>query len=104
VALDPDTPRYLRIAGDQISARQLAGVVGRIKNKKYRLLYGGSLSMLNVMIKIAKAFSPKTDDIYPAWQGMQYMHNMFSGIPKLEPIDNNRYPHLNWTRVKDFLS
>ncbi len=104
VALDSDTPRYLRIAGDQISARQLAEVVSRIKGKKYRLLYGGSLGMFNVMIKMAKAFSPKTDEIYPAWQGMQYMHNMYSGVPKLEPIDNNRYPHLHWTRVKDFLS
>jgi nucleoside-diphosphate-sugar epimerase len=103
-ALDPRTPRYLRIAGDQISARQLAEVVGRIKGRKYRLLHGGGLGMLNVMIKMAKAFSPETDDIYPAWQGMQYMHNMYSGVPKLEPIDNNRYPHLKWTRVKDFLS
>ena len=103
-ALDSDTPRYLRIAGDQISARQLAEVVSRIQNKKYRLLYGGGLGMLNVMIKMAKTFSPETDDIYPAWQGMQYMHNMYSGIPKLEPIDNNRYPHLKWTRVSDFLS
>jgi nucleoside-diphosphate-sugar epimerase len=103
-ALDPDTPRYLRIAGDQISARQLAEVVSRIKDKKYRLLYGGGLGMLNVMIQMAKTFSPKPDAIYPAWQGMQYMHNMYSGLPKLKPIDNNRYPHLNWTKVKDFLS
>ncbi|OHD71921.1 MAG: hypothetical protein A2W19_02000 [Spirochaetes bacterium RBG_16_49_21] len=50
-ALDSDTPRHLRIAGDQISARQLTEVVSRIKNKKYRLLYGGGLSMLDVMLK-----------------------------------------------------
>jgi nucleoside-diphosphate-sugar epimerase len=103
-ALDPHTPRYLRIAGDQISARRLAEVVGRIKGKKYRLLYGGGLGVLNLMIKTAKAFSPGTDDLYPAWQGMQYMHNMYSGLPKPDPIDNKRYPRLKWTRVKDFLS
>jgi nucleoside-diphosphate-sugar epimerase len=103
-ALDPDTPRYLRIAGDQISARQLAEVVSRIRGKKYRLLYGGGLGVLKAMIKAAKAFSPGTDDLYPAWQGMQYMHNMYSGLPKLDPTDNKRYPDLTWTRVKDFLS
>lgn len=101
-ALDPDTPRYLRIAGDQISARQLAEVISLIKGKKYRLLSGGGLGLLAGMIKIARAMSPKTDDIYPAWQGMQYMHNMFSGKPKLAPVDNNRYSHLSWTTVREF--
>jgi nucleoside-diphosphate-sugar epimerase len=103
-ALDSKTPRYLRIAGDQISARQLAEVVSRIKKKKYRLLSGGGLGMLDVMIKITRTLSPKPDELFPAWQGMQYMHNMYSGLPKLVPIDNNRYPRLKWTRVQDFLT
>jgi uncharacterized protein YbjT (DUF2867 family) len=103
-ALDSKAPRYLRIAGDQISARQLVDVVSRIKKQKYRLLSGGGLGMLAVMIKIIKTLSPKPDDVFPAWQGMQYMHNMFSGLPKLAPIDNDRYTRLKWTRVQDFLT
>jgi len=26
--------------------------------------------------------------LYPAWQGMQYMRNLFAGRAKLEPLDN----------------
>ena len=102
-ALDPKTPRFLRIAGDRLSARQLAEVVSRVKKRKFGLLRAGSLGMLSLMITIARAFSPKKDEIFPAWQGMQYMHNMFAGLAMLDPIDNKRYPRLKWTGVEDFL-
>jgi hypothetical protein len=35
---------------------------------------------------------------------MQYMRNMFSGLPKLEPLDNDRYPGLRWTTVREVLT
>jgi hypothetical protein len=35
---------------------------------------------------------------------MQYMHNMFSGKAKLEPLDNDRYPGIRWTTVRDVLA
>ncbi len=38
----------------------------------------------------------------PTWQGMQYMVNMFSGAGKLEPLDNDRYPELTWTKWETF--
>jgi hypothetical protein len=46
---------------------------------------------------------PKNDDVFPPWQGMQYMRDMFSGQAKLEPLDNNRYPHIQWTSVQEVL-
>jgi hypothetical protein len=32
------------------------------------------------------------------------MHNMFSGRAKLEPLDNDRYPGMQWTTVRDVLA
>jgi hypothetical protein len=29
---------------------------------------------------------------------------MFSGCAKLEPLDNDRYPEIRWTTVKQFLA
>ena len=35
---------------------------------------------------------------------MQYVHNMFSGRAKLEPLDNGRYPGMRWTTVREVLA
>ncbi len=35
---------------------------------------------------------------------MQYLRNMFSGMAKLEPPDNHRYPDIRWTPVRDLLA
>jgi nucleoside-diphosphate-sugar epimerase len=103
-ALDSSTPRFLRIAGDQISARGLAEVASQVTNEKFRLFRAGGLRSLELMVKLARSVSPERDAIYPAWQGMQYMHNMFSGRAKLEPLDNERYPGMRWTSVRDVLA
>lgn len=42
------------------------------------------------------------DQVMPAWQGMQYLANMFSGAEKLELLDNARYPKLKCTKVVDY--
>ena len=103
-ALDPSTPRFLRIAGDQLSAREIAVLMSELSGKKYRLFRPGGLGMLRMLIKIARTVSPGQEELYPAWQGMQYMHNMFDGRAKLEPLDNDRYPGMRWTTVRDVLS
>jgi hypothetical protein len=51
-ALDSTTPRFLRIAGDQISARGLAEAASAVTGKKFRLLRAGGLKRLAAMIKI----------------------------------------------------
>jgi nucleoside-diphosphate-sugar epimerase len=103
-ALDPSAPRILRIAGDQLSARELAGVASEVTGKKFRLFRAGGLGMLGALIKVARIVAPAEKEIFPAWQGMQYMRNMFDGRAKLEPLDNDRYPGMRWTTARDVLS
>ena len=102
-ALDPSTPRILRIAGDQVSARELTTVMSEVTGKKFRLFRAGGLGMLGTLINVARTVAPGEKEAYPAWQGMQYMRNMFDGLAKLEPLDNDRYPDMHWTTLRDVL-
>ncbi len=102
-ALDPSTPRFLRIAGDQLSARELAAVVTEVTGQNFRLFHAGGLRTLGALIRIARAVAPGRNQLYPAWQGMQYMRNMFDGRAKLEPLDNDRYPDMRWATARDVL-
>lgn len=103
-ALEDSTPRFLRIAGDQISARAMVAAASEVTGTNFRLFRPGGLKRLGRMIKFTRAIMPKSDALYPPWQGMQYMHNMYSGQAKLEPLDNDRYPDMQWTTVRDFLA
>jgi nucleoside-diphosphate-sugar epimerase len=103
-ALDDTTPRILRIAGDTLSAREIAGVMSDVKGEPYRTLHVGNLGVLGVMIAVARRLAPQPGDPFPAWQGMQYMRDMFTGKGKLTPLDNDRYPELSWTSVREQLS
>lgn len=103
-ALDPHTPRYLRIAGEVADITDLKNAATEVTGKPFKLFRVGSLGAFGTMIKITKALYPAKDDVFPPWQGMQYMHNMFSGLPKLNPLDNNRYPTLRWTNVREVLA
>jgi nucleoside-diphosphate-sugar epimerase len=103
-ALDPSTPRFLRIAGDQLSARELTVVVSEVTGKEFRLFRAGSLRTLDTLIKVARTVAPGEKRLYPPWQGMQYMRNKFDGRANLEPLDNDRYPDISWTKARDVLS
>jgi nucleoside-diphosphate-sugar epimerase len=104
-ALDASAPRILRIAGDQKSARELAAVAGEVTNAKFELVRLGSLDELAALIKRDRAADPESEQKpYPRWQGMQYMHNMFSGRAKLEPLDNDRYGNMQWTTARDVIA
>jgi nucleoside-diphosphate-sugar epimerase len=103
-ALDPSTPRFLRIAGEQVSARELTTVVSEVTGREFRLFRAGSLKRLGTLIKVARTVAPGEKQLYPAWQGMQYMRNMFDGRAKREPLDNDRYPGIRWKTVRDVLS
>lgn len=73
VALDTLTPRYLHIAGDQISPNEIRNAVSEVTRHKFRLIRTGGQGLLGMIITIARKFSPGKDDLYPAWQGMQYI-------------------------------
>jgi hypothetical protein len=60
--------------------------------------------MLGAIIALARTVAPAKRDLFPAWQGMQYMRNMFDGRAKLAPLDNDRYPGIRWTTARDVLS
>jgi len=103
-ALDPSTPRFLRIAGDQLSARELAAVASEVTGQHFRVLRAGSLGMLGALIRIGRTMSPGEEALYPAWQGMQYMRDMFDGRARLEPLDNDRYAGIRWTPARKVLA
>lgn len=101
-ALDSETPRFLKIAGDQISANMLAEIMSQLSGKPFKVFRPGSLGLFKFIIGLTKLLSKETTELYPPWQGMQYMHNMYSGIAKLDKVDNDRYK-IKWTTVKDLL-
>lgn len=102
-ALDPSTPRDLRIAGNVLSARGLKEAATEATGEEFSLFRVGGLGLFNAIIKVTKALTPRSQEVFPAWQGMQYMRDMFSGLPKLEPLDNDRYPEMKWTSVAEVL-
>jgi nucleoside-diphosphate-sugar epimerase len=103
-ALDDTTPRILRIAGDTVSARDIARLMGEVSGERYRTLWAGSIGALGVLIPLAKTIAPQPHAVFPPWQGMQYMRDMFSGHGQLQPLDNDRYPDLRWTSVREQLA
>ena len=100
-ALNDATPRVLRIAGDTLSARGIAQVMTEMAGERYRTLWAGSIGSLGALIRLAKILAPQPGAAFPPWQGMQYMRDMFSGRGRLHPLDNNRYPDLRWTSIRE---
>lgn len=100
-AVDPAAPRFLRIAGSSLSAREMARTLSETTGSTYRPLRAGSQATMGVMIAVARRLAPGDDAVFPAWQGMQYSRDMFDGRVRLEPLDNDRYPDIAWTTVRD---
>lgn len=103
-ALDPATPRFLRVAGETASIRGLQAAASEVTGRPFRLFRVGGLGILATMINVTRTLLPAKDEVFPPWQGMQYLHNMFTGLPKLEPLDNDRYPDIRWTQVREVLT
>ncbi|KAI9052807.1 hypothetical protein LZ554_003080 [Drepanopeziza brunnea f. sp. 'monogermtubi'] len=102
VAADPNpTPKFLRIAGDSFSAKSLAETVTKLRGETYTPMWTGSVGVLQILTAILKfLIGGEEDKLMPAWQGMQYLENMVSGRGKLDPLDNERYPELEWTSIE----
>lgn len=103
-ALDDSAPRILRIAGNSVSARGIAAAMADVTGRRYRTLWAGTLGMLGVMIRVAKLVAPQPKAVFPPWQGLQYLRDMFSGRGKLAPLDNDRYPDVGWTSIREFVA
>lgn len=100
-ALDDDTPRDLRIAGDTLTARGLREAASQATGKDFKLFRVGGLGTLDFMIKVTRTLMPAEDEVFPPWQGMQYLRNMLSGRGQLDPLDTHRYPEIRFTTVRE---
>lgn len=103
-ALDPAAPRFLRIAGDVVTARELAATMSDLTGRPFGLWRAGGLGRLGLLIRVVRALTPASDAVFPAWQGMQYLRDMASGRGKLAPLDNDRYGTVSWTDARTVLA
>jgi nucleoside-diphosphate-sugar epimerase len=102
-ALDNTTPRYLYIAGDYKSPSEIREIVSEVYGNRFKLIKTGGQGLLGFIIKMTKLFSPSKKELYPAWQGMQYMHNMIDERANNNLWDTNRYPTIKYTSIKELL-
>lgn len=103
VALDPEAPRYLRIAGDVVTPRSLADTMTQVTGKRFKLFRAGGIGRLGMVIRVVRKLAPQPDAIFPVWQGMQYLRDMAGGRGKLQQLDNDRYGVVRWTSARDVL-
>ncbi|RYG05802.1 MAG: NmrA family protein [Chitinophagaceae bacterium] len=102
-AVDDHTPRYLRIAGDRLTCNDFVKLLSQLTHKKYKIFRPGGIGLLNFLIRLTRFFSPSKNELYPSWQGMQYMRDIMEGRIIFQKYDNDRYPYIRWTSVKEFL-
>lgn len=69
----------------------------------FRPQRAGSIGLLSLLIRVVRTLTPPSDAVFPAWQGMQYVRDMFSGDGKLRALDNDRYGERTWTSARDVL-
>jgi len=104
VALDDDAPRVVEIAGDRVTARDLAATMTRLTGTPFRLQWAGPTGTLSAVSRIARRAARSPDDTFPAWQGMQYLVSMYSGQAQLHHVANDRYGTHPWTTTADVLA
>ena len=104
VALDGDAPRYLEVAGSSVSSRDLAATMTELTGRRFRLTWVGPVALLGLMARVGRALSRDDEQPFPAWQGMQYLHSMSSGVAQLGSLDNDRYGVRPWTSVREVLA
>jgi hypothetical protein len=102
-ALDSTTPRILRIASFQISPNELIALGEEVKKTKFKLVPIGSLEDFSASNKRERAANPEGEkELYPQWQGSQYLHSMF--VVQNQSLDNDRYPDVKWTSAIEVIS
>jgi nucleoside-diphosphate-sugar epimerase len=103
--LDAEAPPVLRVAGDSVSARDLAAIASDVTATHFELVCLGTVDALSERIAQERAADPGSEaQPMPRWQAAQYMRDMFSGRAVLEPLDNDRYPRMRWTRARDVIA
>jgi len=99
-ALDDDAPRCLRIAGFRVSPEDLAGLSEKVYGTPFRLQNQGSLEQfMDTIQKVRQSHPEGEQELYPAWQQMQYLYSMFA--VHHHELDNGRYPGLTWQTAEE---
>jgi hypothetical protein len=75
-----------------------------LAGERFGLWRAGGIGLLSMVIRVARAVTPRSDVVFPVWQGMQYLRDMSSGRGKLESLDNDRYGPRTWTTARDILA
>ena len=102
-AIDVSTPRILRIASFQISPNELVAVGAEVKKTEFKLIPMGSMADFSASNKQERSANPEGEkELYPSWQAKQYLHSMLS-VQNI-PLDNDRYPDVQWTSAFDVIS
>ncbi len=102
-AIDSSTPKILRIASFQISPNELVAIGAEVKKTEFKLIPMGSMEDFSAANKQERSAHPEGEkELFPSWQGKQYLHSMFS-VQNI-PLDNDRYPDIQWTSAIDILS
>jgi uncharacterized protein YbjT (DUF2867 family) len=102
-AIDPSTPKILRIASFQISPNELIAAGTEVKKTEFKLIPMGSMEDFSASNKQERSANPEGEkELYPSWQGKQYLHSMF-GVQNT-PLDNDRYSDIHWTSAIDVIS
>jgi len=104
VALDPEAPRVVEVAGDRVTARQVARTMSELTGTLFKPQWAGTTGTLSAMAAVMRRTLKDDGDTFPAWQGMQYFVNMFSGDAQLRHVDGACYAPARWTTVRDVLA
>jgi hypothetical protein len=104
VALDDDAPRVVEVAGDRVTARELARIMTEVTGTPFALQWAGTTGVLSAASKAMRRVARDEQETFPAWQGMQYLVSMYSGEAELLHADRERFGDRTWTGVRDVLA
>jgi nucleoside-diphosphate-sugar epimerase len=98
---DPEmNNRMMKVAGDVLTMKQLLNVYEEIAGKKLKEQQLGTITELKAWINKTKLTARSPFD----YLMQQYHYTMVSGKGKLDRLDNDRYPHIHPTTVKQFIN
>jgi nucleoside-diphosphate-sugar epimerase len=92
--------RALKVAGDVLTIKQILTAYEETTGKKLIKQQSGSVEQLKVWIEQSRQ-KAQTHFEYLA---EQYHYTLVSGKGKFDRLDNNRYPHIQPTTVREFIA
>jgi uncharacterized protein YbjT (DUF2867 family) len=100
VALDPDAPRIVSVAGEVLTMRELHQVVVEATGQQLEVRELGTTDELRAEIERRKESAEDPFEYIP----LQYQWAMTTGKAKLRDLDNDRYPDVMPISVAEFLA